>query len=475
MLRMHLPRPIPIMLLSVAFVCLVSACAVQQAPTQSEIAEEALPPTAQVPSEWVSDAEDTGKVDNGWIATFGDEQLVALVDEMLQNNLSLRLAATQVERAAAISRLAAASMSPMVGVGGDYGTRSVERIYAGHDLSGQFQSATAFVSWEADVWGKLRARARAGEEALAATEADFEFARQSMAAITAKAWFLAIETQLQLELAEDAVRIFSEILELVEAKHEVGQLPLQNVYLTGADLASAQEAVRLVRSANEQILRALEVLLGRYPSAELETADDLVAVPPPIPAGIPADIVARRVDLIAAERRVAAAFYASEDARLARLPSFSLTGVAGTTSLTNQLTELSAGLFAPIFTGGALEAQLEIANTNQQAAIAAYGLTLLTAFSEVENALNNERLFAEREQFLQKAVIDNSAAMELTMEQFNVGRVDMLSVLQIQARVLAARSALIGIRNQRLVQRVNLHLALGGSFETNNESEGVEQ
>ena len=473
--RKSSPQYMPVTLLFTSIAVLLSACAVQQAPTQSDIAEEALPSTTEVPSEWASDAQDNGKVDDGWIATFGDKQLEALVDEVLQNNLGLRLAATQVERASAISRLAAASLSPMVGVGGDYGTRSVSRMYAGYTLPTETYSATAFVSWEADVWGKLRARARAGEEALGATEADFEFARQSMAAITAKAWFLAIETRLQLELAEEAVKIFSEILVLVEAKHEVGQLPLQNVYLTGADLASAQEAVRLVRSAHEQILRALEVLLSRYPSAELETVDALVAVPPPIPAGIPADIVARRVDLIAAERRVAAAFFASEEARLARLPSFSLTGVAGTTALTNELTQLSAGLFAPIFTGGALKAQVEIANTNQQAAIAAYGLTLLTAYSEVENALNNEKLFAEREQFLQKAVTDNSAAMELTMEQFNVGRVDMLSVLQIQARVLAARSALIGIQNQRLVQRINLHLALGGSFENNNESEGVEQ
>ena len=475
MTRIFPSRPIPVILLLASIGFLVSACALQQAPTQSEITEEALPSTTQVPSEWASDAEDNGKVDDGWIAAFGDEQLEALVEEMLQNNLNLRLAATQVERASAISRLAAASLSPMVGVGGDYGTRSVSRMYAGYALPTETYSATAFVSWEADVWGKLRARARAGEEALGATEADFEFARQSMAAITAKAWFLAIETRLQLELAEEAVKIFSEILVLVEAKHEVGQLPLQNVYLTGADLASAQEAVRLVRSAHEQILRALEVLLSRYPSAELETADALVAVPPPIPAGIPADIVARRVDLIAAERRVAAAFFASEEARLARLPSFSLTGVAGTTALTNELTQLSAGLFAPIFTGGALEAQVEIANANQQAAIAAYGLTLLTAYSEVENALNNEKLFAEREQFLQTAVTDNSAAMELTKEQFDVGRVDMLSVLQIQARVLASRSALIGIRNQRLVQRVNLHLALGGSFESVEKSEGVNQ
>ncbi|GAG79257.1 unnamed protein product, partial [marine sediment metagenome] len=207
--RKSSPQYMPVILLFTSIAVLLSACAVQQAPTQSEITEEALPSTTEVPSEWASDAKDNGKVDDGWIAAFGDTQLEVLVDEVLQNNLGLRLAATQVERASAISRLAAASLSPMVGVGGDYGTRSVSRMYAGYALPTETYSATAFVSWEADVWGKLRARARAGEEALGATEADFEFARQSMAAITAKAWFLAIETRLQLELAEDAVRIFS--------------------------------------------------------------------------------------------------------------------------------------------------------------------------------------------------------------------------------------------------------------------------
>ena len=134
MTRIFPSRPIPVILLLASIGFLVSACALQQAPTQSEITEEALPSTTQVPSEWASDAEDNGKVDDGWIAAFGDEQLEALVEEMLQNNLNLRLAATQVERASAISRLAAASLSPMVGVGGDYGTRSVSRMYAGYAL-----------------------------------------------------------------------------------------------------------------------------------------------------------------------------------------------------------------------------------------------------------------------------------------------------------------------------------------------------
>ena len=109
------PHPaIPVVLFLAVVGVGLSACALQQAPTQSEIADEALPSTTEIPPVWAADAADGGKVDDGWIAAFGDEQLEALVAEMLQNNLNLRLAATQVERASAISRLAAASLSPSI-------------------------------------------------------------------------------------------------------------------------------------------------------------------------------------------------------------------------------------------------------------------------------------------------------------------------------------------------------------------------
>jgi outer membrane protein TolC len=168
--------------------------------------------------------------------------------------------------------------------------------------------------------------------------------------------------------------------------------------------------------------------------------------------------------LIAAERRVAAAFYQSEDARLARLPSFTLNAQGGYSSLTNAIGQLSAGMYAPLYTGGLLEGQVDIATADQKAAIAAYGQTLLNAFQEVENALANGDLFAKREKYLEKAVAENERALQKVQAQFKVGRIDLLSVLQIQARVLGARSALIAVRNERLAQRVNLHLALGGSF-----------
>jgi multidrug efflux system outer membrane protein len=440
---------------------LLVACATVPPPEAEETLVKVLPSTTEIPDEFQLDGVDNGDVDDGWIATFGDAQLDALVDEAVANNLNLRATASQVERAAGLARLAGASLKPMVGLGGG-GGKTVSDMDV---LSGNSYNAALTMSWEADVWGKLRQRAAAGEAGLAATTADFAFARQSIAATTAKTWFLATEIDQQLSLAEDSVDIFSEVLEIVTVKERVGQVTMQDVYLTGADLSSAEESVQQATAARDSILRGLEVLLGRYPGADIEAASEQLPLPPAIPVGLPSDLISRRPDLLAAEARVRAAFFLTEEARLAKLPSFDLSVAAGYTSLTDFIGNLSAGIIAPLYTGGALEGQLEVATADQMAAIAVYGQAVLTAFLEVENALANERIFTRRLELLDKVVDDNQRAYQLAVKQYDVGRIEVLNVLQIQARVLAARSALIRIQNERLATRIDLHLALGGSFE----------
>ena len=130
------------------------------------------------------------------------------------------------------------------------------------------------------------------------------------------------ELHLQTNLAQDVVDILAESVALVETKQQVGQVSMQDVYLVRADLASAEDALRQAEAGKQQTRRALEILLGRYPAGEIEAASELVPVPPPVPAGIPSDLLERRADIIAADRRVAAAFFVTEEARLADLPSF---------------------------------------------------------------------------------------------------------------------------------------------------------
>jgi NodT family efflux transporter outer membrane factor (OMF) lipoprotein len=442
---------------------LLTACAVKEPPRTADVGEDALPPTTEVSAEWTAPADDTGKVDDGWLKSFEDPELEALVDEALdKHNPNMRLLSAQVDRAAATARLAGAALKPTVALGADLsGT-------GGNDaVAGTTGDVGVGVSWEVDVWGKVRAGSRAAEENLRATTLDFQYARQSLAARVAKTWFLATELKQQVALAQETVDILNQLTELVEQKQEVGQVSMQDVYLARADRDKAQDALRQAIGGQKQVQRALEILVGRYPSAEIEAADEQIPVPPPIPVGVPADIIQRRPDLVAAEARVASAFYLTEQAELAKLPSFTLSAsVGGSSDLDDVIGNLGAGLVAPLFTGGALEAQVEQATADQEAAIAVYGQSLLKAFEEVETSLTNEGLFAQREAYLRSAEDNSKKAYDMSRTRFDVGQTDLLSVLQIQAQWVGARVGVVNIKNDRLTQRVDLHLALGGSFET---------
>jgi len=250
-----------------------------------------------------------------------------------------------------------------------------------------------------------------------------------------------------------------------------------------ASLASARDSVKNLDLAYQQSLRALETLAGRYPAAAVQVPERLTPMPGPVPMGIPSALLERRPDVVAAERRVAAAFYRVEEAKAARLPRISLT--AGVTSISSELFVLKdrdnpvwsvgAGLMVPIFLGGQLQAQVEIRTAEQKQALAEYGRVGARAFGEVENALSAEFSLADREQLLSQTVAQNARALELAQVRYRVGSGDLRAVEQQRVALDSARTALLRVQSERLVQRVNLYLALGGSFEAPPVPEPVSQ
>ena len=208
-------------------------------------------------------------------------------------------------------------------------------------------------------------------------------------------------------------------------------------------------------------------------AATVALATDLPAMPGPVPVGLPSQLLERRPDVIAAERRVATAFNRVGEARTAKLPRISLT--AAVTSISSELFVLQqrdnlvasagAAITQPLFLGGALQAQEEVRDAELKAAIADYGRVGARAFGEVEKALATGFNLEERWVGLNRTVADNVRALELAEVRYRVGAGDLRAVLQQQLALFAARSALLRARAERLVQRVNLHLALGGGFE----------
>jgi NodT family efflux transporter outer membrane factor (OMF) lipoprotein len=450
-------------------ISILAGCAVPPPPTAEEALEQALPETTEVRETYASQQDgEIAPLSANFIHAFGDPQLDEIVDEALKNNLNLQAGASRVQAAAGFVTQAGAQMKPVVAAAGE----AVETGYSGIPQQSSNQIGLS-ATWELDIWGKVRAQTDAAEADFEAATADYEFARLSLRAQVAKSWFTAVETYKQVDYAREVVELYRNTLDIVNTKNEFGEIGMKEVHLARADLASSQERLRQATGAHEVAQRGLEILLGRYPSAELEVAEDFVAVPPAIPVGLPSELIERRPDLVAAERRVAAAFNLTTSAKAARLPTIGLT--AGGGAVNNQMTSLlgagssfwnvGANFLGPIYTGGALQAQVEIQTAQQEAVLADFGQKALVAFGEVETALSNEGLLREREELLEAIVTDNERALELAELQFNEGAIELLDVLQMRARVVNAKVAEISIRNARLAERINLHLALGGDFE----------
>lgn len=448
---------------------LLAGCATESPPTTEEIRElSGTLGNLPLDEAWKVDAA-AGPVADNWLASFEDAQLNALVAEAILNNPDLRVTATRVEQAAQYVDLAKAKLWPTVSLFGTGGFNA-----SGGDISSALQGIMLGASWELDLWGRLRYARNAAEATYASAQADFEFARQSLAATIAKSWFTATESWLQLQIAQDMVMAAQELLDIAEKRAEIGAGNEQDVALARASLGEFQDSARQVRLAHDQTLRALELLIGRYPSAELQARTSLANLPGPVPAGLPLEMLERRPDMIAAERRVAVAFNRVGEAKAARLPQISLhANIAALESDILELREdfenptggLGGRLLAPIFTGGALETQAEIRTVQQEEAVADYARMALRALGDVENALAASESLGEREGTLRRVMSDHERALELASQSYRIGRTDLRAVQQQQLNVHSARLALLRVESEQLSQRANLHLALGGSFE----------
>jgi NodT family efflux transporter outer membrane factor (OMF) lipoprotein len=441
-------------------ILLVAGCSVRQP------SEPVMPPSIEVPDTWAAQSEAKAQdLPAGWLADFGDPRLEAIVAEALENNQDLQTAAAQLEVARQAAVKAGAGLYPFIsaGAGG-----SSEGGYEGGDTT-TTSGVSLDVVWEVDLWGGIRAGKAAGLADYQAAGSQYAFARLSLAAQTAKAWFLAVENKMQVGLAEQNIELFERNLALAQARYNAGMTSELDVHLARFQLAQGEDFLRKIRAAYEQAVRSLEVLLGRYPDAEMELAAELAVVPPPVAAGIPAEILEQRPDLVAAERRVAAAFYTIQVAQAARLPSLALTGSAGTASsdlrdaigAPDPFWNLAAGLFAPIFAGGELKANVEIATSQQKAALHQYVQAVLQAFNEVETTLSNDEYLREAERFQEIAVHEIAGGLRQALVQYDFGLIDFTNILLIQQNSVAVQRELLDLRNRRLANRINLYLSLG--------------
>ncbi|MEB2351643.1 MAG: efflux transporter outer membrane subunit [Burkholderiaceae bacterium] len=443
---------------------LLAGCAT---PPAYERPHTALPPAyKETPPEGRQAARPAELRDGAWWRTFGDSRLDALIADLDAGNQDLRRAEAVLRQARAATDAARAGLYPSVSA-----SASASRSHqAGADFSTFGLGVSA--GWEVDLWSRVRSGVAAAEAAASASEADLAAARLSLRAQLAQSY-------LQLRIAEAQRKLLGETVDSYRRSLELTRNRLAAGVATRADVAQAQtqlksaEAQRLeVAIARAQLEHAVALLTGRAPAALALAEAPTPAEVPAVPVGVPSQLLERRPDVAAAERRVAAANAQIGVARAAWFPSLTLSADGGLRanrlgellSLPNRFWSLGPSLAAALFDGGARAAASEQAEAAHDATVAAYRQTVLAALGEVEDSLVALSVLADQEQVQREALAAARTALEITTLQYKAGTVSFLNVIVAQTAVLQAERALLDLRHRRLAATVALIKATGGGW-----------
>ena len=453
---------------------LVAACATSPHSVERYAAEPSLlfSSAPDAPAVWAAQGIAGQAPAADWLGQFEDPTMIALIAEAINANPTLESRAALARASAAFSRAARAQRLPSLSASLSAGGSSTGQTVLGRNerLNTESFGYGLDTAWEADIWGRIASNIGQAEADQRANEADLAATALSIAGQTAIAWINLNEALIQERIAKLTYDARLRALNLTERRVVMGAAGALEMRTARSALAGAEAAIAARRQVSGESARRLELLLGRYPSAEIAAPAELPQLGPMAVEGNPALLFTRRPDVSALEARVVAAGLRAEEARLAMLPALRLTGsVTGTGADLGDAFDpalaaarLVASLSQPLFTGGRLRAQQEAAIAQAEAAVANYAAGVISAWREVENALAADLLIAQQEEAQFRAYEEALMAEEIAERQFSQGTVNIFNLIDAQTRRLTAESQLVSARASRGVNRVQYHLALGG-------------
>ena len=412
------------------------------------------------------DRETRGK----WWEIFGDAQLDTLAEQVIAANQNLKVAEAQYRQAQALAAQARSGLFPLV-----TSSASVQRSrLPGSPSSTSTQHTLSFdASWEPDLWGRVRRTVESGDASVAASAADLESARLSLIASLAQNYFQLRAADTQQQLLDETVVAYTRALELVRNRYKAGVASKADVAQAETQLKTTQAAGIDVGVGRAQLEHAIAVLAGKAPSEWTIEPARLTSNVPIVPAGLPSELLQRRPDIAAAERRVAAANAQIGVAKAAFFPSLTLSASAGfqSSSFANWLSApsrfwaLGPALAQTLFDAGLRRAQTDQAIAAYDQAVASYRQTVLNSFQEIEDNLAALRLLQQEAAIQDEAVKSAQESVTLLTNQYKAGTVSYADVVTVQAAALANQRSAVDIRNRQLVAAVILIRALGGSWD----------
>lgn len=416
-----------------------------------------------------------------WWREFRSHELTAIVEEARNSNLDIAAAVARIVQADAQARITGAALLPTVDFNGSAShSRSSQTVTGGASGGiGRSErddlSAALSASYEIDFWGKNRAALRAAEESAVASRFDREVVALSTVVSAANAYFQLLAAQDRLRVARNNLQSASRILDLIRQRRAAGTASDLDVAQQESTLANLRAAIPPLEQTVKQSRTALAILTARVPEHVHIRGGSLDAITiPRVTPGLPSELLAQRPDIREAEANLAAANANVVNARAKFLPSITLTGEGGYESAVlktllrpeSAFYTLAAGLTQPVFHGGELSGNLDLQKGRQDELLQNYRKAVISAFGDVENALDAVRRTAARERLQRDVVRYSRQAFDISEQRFREGTIDLITLLQTQQTLYTAQDALVQARLAHIQAVVSLYQALGGGWLT---------
>ena len=422
-----------------------------------------------LPAQWRNaPAAEAAAVDQDWWRSFGSAELTNLVQAARRQSLDVAAAEARMRQAEATTRVVGAELSPSLRA--DLNASRSARLGGNAEVTGNSFTAGFAASYELDLWGRLRANRDAALATLQASTFDRDAVRLTLSAAVASSWLQSLALQERTAIGQRNLVSAERLQALVESRARAGAATSLEVARQQGLVANQRRALASIHQQADDARTALQVLLGQTQAPEI-TGNRLAELTlPAIGAGLPAELLTRRPDIARAEAQLASADANVLAARAALLPSVSLdTGLSGSGNtlrrvLDNPVYSLAAALTAPIFNAGRLAAGRDLAEARREELLANYRQSIVTAFGEVEIALNattrlDEQLVAQTEELTQA-----ERALALAESRYRAGAETPIVLLDTQRTLYATQDAAAQLKLARLQAAVALYRTLGGGW-----------
>lgn len=434
-----------------------------------------------LPRDWgyTEHVPQTLPTDDNWWNKFEDETLDSLITLGVKNNMDLSQAMRRRELARLAVKQAQAAYYPQVSVNAGWSRSREPGAISGSNVPASYSSAFglgADMSWELDVFGRITSQVKAKKGAYNASRADYVAAMISVSADIATNYMDLRVLQTRLQVAQEHLASQKKVLSIVETRHEAGLVSKLDVAQAKSVYYSTESSVPALQAQVKSTINALALLVGVYPEELQQILTANKEMPPHnhiVPVGVPADLLRRRPDIVAAEYQLAVDAAAIGIAKKDFLPTLALTGSIGVKSHDlhdifhrNATTwSVAPTLSWTIFNGMARKVALEESKVQMKADVDAYNLTVMTAVQEVDNALSAYYAAVETLKFERLVFEQSHEAFTLSIDQYKEGLSAFTNVVDAQIDWLNSANALVTARGNALTALIALYKALGGSPE----------